>query len=256
MRIRSALVSLAALPLAGCAFPPGTEVQPPPIAPSVESPFEGAPPAATPPTTPTAAPTASPGPAAGHARLAELRTTERQPNDIPAYARAAFGRAWKDVDGNGCNQRDDVLLRDAVPGTTQVQQQRSCPHDVLAGSWIDPYTGRRVTYDDLKDQRQAQAIQIDHVVPLAEAWVSGAHAWSPERREHFANDLSVLVAADGPTNASKGSHDPAAWRPKQAYQCSYAVHWIDVKQRWDLAVDASEARALASMLDTCPTPPA
>src|SRR5690606_10803481 len=126
---------------------------------------------------------------AAHEQLSELRIAERRATGIPDYSRAAFGTAWKDTDGNGCNQRDDVLLRDAVPGSTVVQVQHSCPHDVLAGTWIDPYSGKNLVFDDLKDPRQAQAIQIDHVVPLAEAWLSGAHAWTAERRVQFANDL-------------------------------------------------------------------
>ncbi|GAA3530862.1 hypothetical protein GCM10022196_08690 [Aeromicrobium flavum] len=198
------------------------------------------------------APVPSLAPSDARAQLDGLRVTDRRPAGVPTYARDAFGSAWKDVDRNGCNQRDDVLLRDAVPGTTRVQVQHSCPHDVLAGTWVDPYTSRHLTFDDLKDPRQAQAIQIDHVVPLAEAWVSGAHAWPDERREQFANDLTVLLASDGPTNASKGSGDPAAWKPRKAFQCTYATHWIDVKHRWGLAVDISEATALTEMLQRCP----
>lgn len=167
------------------------------------------------------------------------------------YSRDAFGNAWIDVDGNGCNQRDDVLLRDAVPGTVRVAEQGSCSHDVLAGSWTDPYTGRLITFDNLKDQAQAQGVQIDHVVALAEAWVSGADQWTDERRTDFANDLSGLQAVDGPTNASKGEGDPATWRPKKAYQCQYAVRWIAIKSEWQLAIDASEKRALEQMLAFC-----
>lgn len=171
--------------------------------------------------------------------------------DGPTYRREAFGSAWADVDGNGCNQRDDVLLRDAVPGTTEVAPQGRCDHDVLAGTWIDPYTGRELVLDDLKDPRQAQAVQIDHVVPLAEAWASGAAAWPDGRRREFANDLRSLLAVDGPTNAAKGSDDPAAWRPRAAFQCDYAVRWIDTKHRWQLGVDASERRVLAELLQRC-----
>ncbi|WP_162602567.1 HNH endonuclease family protein [Nocardioides daejeonensis] len=182
--------------------------------------------------------------------LAGLPVVPRRPA-VPPYRREAFGPRWRDVDDNGCNQRDDVLLRDAVPGSTTVQQQGRCPHDVLSGTWIDPYTGKRLELSDLKEPRQAQAVQIDHVVPLAEAWLSGAHGWTDRRRSDFANDLTALVASDGPTNASKGSDDPAAWRPKQPYQCAYAVRWVTVKQRWALAVDASELRALGEMLALC-----
>lgn len=185
-----------------------------------------------------------------HDLLAGLAEVERQP-DVASYDRGAFGDAWADTDGNGCNQRDDVLLRDAEPGSTRTQQQDRCPHDVLAGTWTDPYTGGVLELDDLKDPAQAQAVQIDHVVPLAEAWLSGAAGWSDDRRLAYANDLDTLVAADGPTNASKGADDPAAWRPRAAHQCAYAVRWVQVKHAWDLAVDDSERAALADMLDRC-----
>jgi hypothetical protein len=181
--------------------------------------------------------------------LGKLRVAERLQPDT--YDRDAFGSAWADTDGNGCNQRDDVLLRDVIPDTATVAEQDSCDHDVLAGSWIDPYTGVTLTFDDLKDPAQAQAIQIDHVVPLAEAWVSGAADWDEEQRREFANDLSVLLAVDGPTNASKGAGDPAAWRPRKEYQCAYARRWIRVKHHYDLTVDTSELRALEEMLGYC-----
>ena len=218
----------AAVVLAGCAV---TDMVPP-------SPAEG------PPATPTLS-------AAVAARTLDgLRVVERSPA-VPAYDRDAFGSAWADVDGNGCNQRDDVLLRDAVPGSTTVARQGRCEHDVLAGTWIDPYTGRTLTFEDLKSPAQAQGIQIDHVVPLAEAWRSGASAWSAERRRAYANDLSVLLAVDGPTNAAKSDDDPAAWRPRGAYQCAYATRWIAVKSAWSLAADRSEVDALREMLDRC-----
>ena len=138
-----------------------------------------------------------------------------------------------------------------MPGTTTVGQQGACDHDVLAGTWVDPYTGKRIVLDDLKDLHQAQAVQIDHVVPLGEAWISGAADWPPGRRLRFANDLDELLAVDGPTNASKSDDDPAAWRPRASYQCTYAERWIDTKARWDLGADPSEKRALAEMLVTC-----
>lgn len=176
---------------------------------------------------------------------------QRRPVGFDGYSRDAFGSAWQDIDGNGCNQRDDVLLRDAVPGTVRVRAQGSCDHDVLAGTWVEPYTGERLSFTDLKDVRQAQAIQIDHVVPLAEAWVSGASTWSTRRRLKYANDLRDLVAASGPINASKGPSDPAAWRPRKRFQCAYAKRWIGIKHRWHLVVDDSEAAALGDMLLTC-----
>jgi Protein of unknown function (DUF1524) len=122
---------------------------------------------------------------------------------------------------------------------------------VVAGTWHDPYTGATLRFTDLHDLRQAEAIQIDHVVPLAEAWVSGARSWSGTRRKAFANDLMELLAVDGPTNMSKGDGDPAAWRPRHGYQCAYARRWIEIKSRYALAVDPSESAALGQMLGYC-----
>jgi hypothetical protein len=190
-------------------------------------------------------------PVVARQELSSLQVAERvSPHEL-GYARDAFGDAWIDTDGNGCNQRDDVLLRDGISGTVLVVDQGACDHDVVAGSWIDPYTGKRLVFDNLKDLRQAEAIQIDHVVPLAEAWVSGAANWPEERRKSFANDLAELLAVDGPTNASKSDGDPAAWRPSMPFQCEYARRWIGVKATWDLAVDDSELRALDEMLTFC-----
>jgi hypothetical protein len=208
------------------------------------------------PSTPTTSPTRRPqrpSTAAVTVAQRQLRrlTVRPRPVGTEGYDRDAFGSDWVDTDGNGCNQRDDVLLRDSVPGTTRVAQQDACDHDVLAGTWHDPYTGRTLRFTDLKDLSQAEAIQIDHVVPLAEAWVSGARGWSDDRRRVFANDLGELLAADGPTNASKSDDDPAAWRPRKGYQCTYARHWIAIKMRYRLAVDPQESSALGQMLGYC-----
>ncbi|MGI8522035.1 MAG: HNH endonuclease family protein [Nocardioides sp.] len=187
-----------------------------------------------------------------HARaLIDGLAVRPRPHGTQGYDRDAFGSAWADTDHNGCNQRDDVLLRDSVPSSTRVARQGACDHDVLAGTWHDPYTGRTLQFNDLKALGQAEAIQIDHVVPLAEAWVSGAAAWSADRRETFANDLTELLAVDGPTNMSKGDGHPAAWRPRAAYQCTYAERWVAVKTRWHLAVDPAERSALVEMLGSC-----
>ena len=192
----------------------------------------------------------TPGAQLARQRLAALVVRPR-PHGTEGYERDAFGSSWSDIDGNGCNQRDDVLLRDGVKGTVRVGEQGRCDHDVLAGTWVDPYTGRTLRFTDLKDLHQAQAIQIDHIVPLAEAWVSGAKSWSEDRRRQYANTLSVLLAVDGPTNESKGDDDPGAWRPRKGFQCTYAVRWIAIKTTWHLAVDPSEVAALRQMLGYC-----
>lgn len=167
------------------------------------------------------------------------------------YDRDSFGEPWSDVDDNGCNQRDDTLLRDAAADTITVAVQDSCDHDVLAGTWHDPYTGQQLTFDDLKDPSQAQALTIDHVVPLAEAHRSGAASWGQDRRTAFANDLTNLVAVGGAANSSKSDQDPATWQPPPTVRCDYATVWVSVKTDWGLGVDRAERAALQQILASC-----
>ncbi len=195
------------------------------------------------------------GLAASGTVAAALSTLELLPQSgrvVTRYDRDDYGERWEDVDGNGCNQRDDVLLRDAIPGTATVAPQGECDHDVLAGSWDDPYTGLVLTFDDLKDTDQAQALQIDHLVPLSEAHQSGADRWDAQRRLEFANDQDNLLAVDGPANNRKGDSDPAEWMPPyEPSHCAYAVIWVEVKDTWSLGVDAAERAALKSLLRSC-----
>jgi len=179
-------------------------------------------------------------------------TVGEEPGRGADYRRAAFGDAWADTDGNGCNQRDDVLLRDldrALP--YRVTRQGACDHDVLAGTWLDPYTGATVTLTDAKQPVQAESVQIDHLVALSAAWRYGARAWSDAERLRFANDLDNLLAVGGAANQAKGGSGPGRWRPVLAAQCGYAVRYVAVKSTYRLPTDAAEKRALAGMLATC-----
>jgi hypothetical protein len=183
--------------------------------------------------------------------LDELRVIPRPVADS-SYRRDAFGPRWADTDGNGCNTRDDVLFRDvdrSVP--FDAAQQGSCDHDMLAGSWHDPYTGETLIATDLKDQQQAQSIQIEHVVALAVAWRYGARDWDEAARIEFANDQLNLLAVSGAVNRAKGGQNAAGWRPVRPFQCGYALRYVEVKAKWGLAVDNAEKSALAQMLATC-----
>ncbi|WP_425508191.1 HNH endonuclease family protein [Streptomyces bathyalis] len=99
-------------------------------------------------------------------------------------------------------------------------------------------------------------MDIDHLVPLAEAWDSGASKWSPTEREHYANDLEAersLVAVTLSTNRSKGDQDPAEWLPPAAStHCLYATDWVQTELRWKLAADAAERSELQHLADDCP----
>jgi hypothetical protein len=160
-----------------------------------------------------------------------------------SYARDAFGQSWKDVDRNGCGQRDDVLARDL----TGVRKRNRCV--VVAGTLVDPYTGDKVTFA----KADASKVQIDHRVALAEAWRSGAWQWTAQRREGFANDLNNLTASEGRINQGKGDDDAAHWLPVgPARQCTFARQVVTVKAYYQLTVDQAEATALRRALGVCP----
>lgn len=190
---------------------------------------------------------------AARADLATLTVTPtRPPKKDPAYKRKLFGTPWADVDHNSCNTRDDVLFSwvDRAKPFTAARQGR-CTHDMIAGTWIDPYDGATLVFTDLKTPKQSQAIQIDHMVPLLEAFRSGANTWTPQQRLAFANDPANLTPVDGPANESKGDSDPAAWKPKAIYQCTYARRFIGIKTKYKLSIDKPEKAALTQMLTTC-----
>ncbi|HEX6869924.1 MAG TPA: HNH endonuclease family protein, partial [Micromonosporaceae bacterium] len=136
--------------------------------------------------------------------------------------------------------RDVVLKRDGegVRATTECK--------IVEGSWFSPYDGKTLT--------DPQDLDIDHMVPLANAWRTGASRWSDEQREQFANDLDrpQLIAVTSSTNRSKGDQDPSQWKPpRRAYWCTYAQDWVAVKSYWRLSVTADEKAALKDMLETC-----
>lgn len=197
--------------------------------------------------TPTRSASAS-GPAA--AALADLPVKGRAA--MGGYEREQFGQAWSDaarVDGarNGCDTRNDVLRRDLrhvviKPGT------HGCL--VLSGKLRSPYSGHEIGFE-----RGAQSglVQIDHVVPLADAWAKGAQQLDAHEREDLANDPLNLMAVDGGLNGSKGAGDAATWRPPaRSSWCSYAARQIAVKKTYRLWVTAAEKRALLEMLEPCP----
>lgn len=152
----------------------------------------------------------------------------------PAYSRDRFAH-WIDADGNGCNTRYEVLI---AQSTTPVTVGPGCA--LTGGTWVSLYDGFTAT--------APANIEIDHVVALAEAWRSGASAWTDEQRQAFANDVTVpyaLVTASSASNQSKADKDPAKWRPtNQEYVCEYVTAWVLTKYRWTLAVDQAELNEL------------
>ena len=146
---------------------------------------------------------------------------------------------WNDADGDGCDTRREVLLRDSRAGRV-VDPGRACR--IISGLWYSVYDD--VWVDD------SSLLDIDHLVPLAEAWDSGASEWGPDRREAFANDEAALIAVTPRSNNSKGAADPAEWMSSnRSYTCTHVAGWVATKARWDLTVDRRESRFLRNLLE-------
>ena len=170
--------------------------------------------------------------------LARLATAPEHPR---GYVRALFVH-WIDVDRDGCDTRDEVLIAES---RTTPRVRAGC---WVAGSWRSVYDGVTTT--------RASSFDIDHVVPLKEAWDSGAWAWTSARRQGYANDLGnsrSLRAVSAASNRSKSDSDPAQWLPPlRSFRCTYATDWVAIKVRWRLSVDALERAALRRILAACP----
>lgn len=165
-----------------------------------------------------------------------------QPSSPGEYRRDAFGPGWSYDPETGCNTREVVLAEESGPGL--VVGDRCKP---LVGSWTSTYDGM-VTSDPAD-------LEIDHVVPLAEAWRTGAAAWTADRREVFANDLDdpgTLAAVSTRSNRSKQDSTPAQWLPDDdAARCRFVADWVRIKARWDLTVAPDEKVAITQVLAGC-----
>jgi len=163
---------------------------------------------------------------------------------LAAYDRSKF-TLWIDADHDGCNTRQEVLIAEA---TTRPHVGSSCT--LTGGRWFSRYDG--VSTSD------PSTFDIDHLVPLAEAWQSGAYRWDANTRERYANDLGYgpdLIAVTAHANRSKGEQEPQDWLPSRAsFRCRYMAWWVAVKWRWHLRINGAERNFLHDRLGACGWP--
>jgi hypothetical protein len=177
----------------------------------------------------------------GVARKELAKLKDARPASMSGYSREEFGPAWKDVDHNGCDTRNDILARDL----TEVKKRNTCV--VISGSLDDPYTGKTVVFA----KARASEVQIDHIFPLGLAWKMGAAQWTEEKRAELANDRDNLLAVSGRPNEQKGDRGPSEWQPPKAFECTYAEKFIAVADEYHLSVTHTDHTELGDMLDTC-----
>jgi hypothetical protein len=205
--------------------------------PPTQSPATQAPATPAPPTQPPATPAPVTQPPAPSDPVG-LRI---EPEFVGGYDRDLFAD-WYDADRNGCNTRKEVLIAESLE---PVQIGPGCT--ITGGRWFSIYDNVETT--------DSSKFDIDHMVPLSEAWDSGAWNWNADQRKHFANDLDqpfFLIAVTASSNRSKSDRDPAEWMPPNAnYHCEYVRIWIEIKRAWDLSVDQAEHNYLAQKLASC-----
>jgi hypothetical protein len=171
--------------------------------------------------------------------LTAIRDLPTRPEDRTGYARTKF-KHWVDADGDGCNTRKEVLIKEA-----------DAPLEVRTGCTL--VGGRWYSYYDRRMWADQGRIDIDHMVPLAEAWDSGARDWTAADRERYANDLGdprSLVGVTDTINQEKSDQDPGTWLPPH-FKCRYLKEFVAVKVRWRLSVDAAERVAMNELAMTC-----
>ncbi|WP_208320398.1 cell wall-binding repeat-containing protein [Salinibacterium sp. ZJ77] len=183
---------------------------------------------------------AVPARAAGLSASEMLASLTVRADDAASYQRAVF-QHWIDADADGCDTRREVLIAEA---TRSPAVGPGC--SLSGGSWYSAYDGVETS--------DPSTFDVDHVVPLHEAWVSGAALWASTDRRAYANDLDFdrsLIAVSATSNRSKSDRDPSSWMPAlPTYACEYAVDWVAVKYRWRLWVDEAERLALEQRLAT------
>ena len=173
--------------------------------------------------------------------LEELRIAE--PILGVPYIREEWGSNWVDENADCINTRNEVLAQES--NTQVVFDDRGCK--VISGEWYDYFSGS-IFLDPSE-------LDIDHMVPLANAHISGAANWPIETKINFYNDLNDpqhLIAVSSSVNRSKGAKGPEEWRPPNSdHWCQYAYSWIEIKARWNLSATESELDSLRMMLDSC-----
>ena len=171
--------------------------------------------------------------------LSVLATIAVQNEYKTGYSRSMF-KHWTDANGNGCDTREEVLIAESQ-SKPQVDAY-GCK--VIEGDWLSPYDN--VMHTNPSD------LDIDHMVPLKEAWDSGAWNWTAAQRQTFANDLSdprALIAVTAGQNRSKSDRDPSNWIPPQkSYVCTYLSEWVAIKAKWKLSMDQSEFGRIKNLL--------
>ncbi len=180
--------------------------------------------------------------AGGRAELPLLEAVLVLPVEVEhreGYDRVREFGGWIDADRDGCNTRAEVMLAEAIE-VPEVSGRCT----LTGGRWYSYY-----------DDQRTDRVDIDHLVPLAEAWDSGTWRWTKAERVAYANNLDVdhhLIAVTPRSNRQKADKDVAEWLPIEPTRCRYVTEWVAVKRDNQLSIDETERETLIHLASQCP----
>lgn len=169
---------------------------------------------------------------------AQLNAIPTKPAAGVKYSRSEW-KHWSDFDKNGCDTREEVLLRD---GKNTKTDPKTCR--VIRGEWFSIY--------DKKSFIESQSLDIDHIVPLNYAAQHGGNGWSAQQKEAFANDMSQLIAVSANSNRRKSDKGPSEYMPpNKEYWCEYSSTWIKTVSKYNLWITVDDKKMLQTALESC-----
>lgn len=191
-------------------------------------------------------------PADSQQAMKDLNTIQIAEADSVAYKRTEW-KQWIPAGSSCWDTREEALYRDAVPGSVKLLDAQKNPTtdkskacSIESGQWIDPYGGDTFT--------NPSQLDIDHVIPLSYVAQHNGQAWSLQKKQDYANNLSYryhLLAVSAKENRSKGDKGLSQYQPP-LNKCMYATAWVNVSKTWGLSMTASDKTALEGMFTTCP----
>ncbi len=109
-----------------------------------------------------------------------------------------------------------------------------------AGGWPFrcPYTDTLATADQT---------QVEHIVAIEEAWLTGARDWSLSQWRAFANDPLNITLVLAHVNESKGDRNEAVWLPDKN-RCWYVLRRREVRLRYGLVLEEKAQKVVNWLL--------
>ena len=175
--------------------------------------------------------------------LASVAIKGRAPKT--GYERDLFATDWDY--SFGCDTRNKILRRDFSEFV--LRSGSSCI--IETGLLQDPYTGEAISFQ--RGVGTSNAVEIDHVVSLSDAWQKGAQQLTGDQRYALYNDPLNLLAVSGPANSQKSDSDAASWLPaNKGFRCAFVARQVAVKLSYNLWMTQAEFDTIANILSECP----